>query len=267
MGLASVAIVITLVGYVFFPASSALAVTVIAHPLSTSGDTPGASTVYGAVHDHQGNPVAGADVSVVGAASPTPFYGSTGSLHLNQPIVGMAATPDGGGYWLVAADGGIFSFGDAAFHGSTGSLHLNQPIVGMAATPDGGGYWLVAADGGIFSFGDAAFHGSTGSLHLNQPIVGMAATPDGGGYWLVAADGGIFSFGSVSPYFMVATSVDGTYRLVIPPGRYTVTITAEIGGQSIKGTAQFIVAPGTAYDVSATVTSSGFFVFAPFTSY
>ncbi len=225
MGLASVAIVITLVGYVFFPASSALAVTVIAHPLSTSGDTPGASTVYGAVHDHQGNPVAGADVSVVGAASPTPFYGSTGSLHLNQPIVGMAATPDGGGYWLVAADGGIFSFGDAAFHGSTGSLHLNQPIVGMAATPDGGGYWLVAADGGIFSFG------------------------------------------SVSPYFMVATSVDGTYRLVIPPGRYTVTITAEIGGQSIKGTAQFIVAPGTAYDVSATVTSSGFFVFAPFTSY
>ena len=30
-----------------------------------------------------------------------------------QPIVGMAATPDGKGYWLVAADGGIFTFGDA----------------------------------------------------------------------------------------------------------------------------------------------------------
>ena len=26
---------------------------------------------------------------------------------------GMAATPDGGGYWLVASDGGIFSYGDA----------------------------------------------------------------------------------------------------------------------------------------------------------
>ena len=65
----------------------------------------------------------------------------------------MAATPDGGGYWLVAADGGIFTFGDARFFGSTGNLHLNQPIVGMAATPDGNGYWLVAADGGIFSFG------------------------------------------------------------------------------------------------------------------
>ena len=39
--------------------------------------------------------------------------------HLNKPIVGMAATPDGDGYWLVASDGGIFSFGDAAFYGST----------------------------------------------------------------------------------------------------------------------------------------------------
>ena len=112
-----------------------------------------------------------------------------------HPLVGMASTWSGHGYWLVASDGGVFSYGDARFLGSTGSIQLNQPIVGMAATPDGGGYWLVASDGGIFSFGDARFFGSTGSIRLNQPIVGMAATPDGGGYWLVASDGGIFSFG------------------------------------------------------------------------
>ncbi|MGH8973910.1 MAG: WD40 repeat domain-containing protein [Acidimicrobiia bacterium] len=105
-----------------------------------------------------------------------------------------AATPSGG-YWMVATDGGIFSFGDAAFYGSTGAVRLNQPIVGMASTPSGAGYWMVASDGGIFSFGDAAFFGSTGSVRLNQPIVGMAATPSGRGYWLVASDGGIFSFG------------------------------------------------------------------------
>jgi hypothetical protein len=57
-----------------------------------------------------------------------------GSTPLNQPIVGMAATPDGKGYWLVASDGGIFSFGDASFYGSMGGTHLNQPIVGMAAS-------------------------------------------------------------------------------------------------------------------------------------
>ena len=117
---------------------------------------------------------------------------------LNQPVVGMAATPDGGGYWLDAADGGIFTFGNAQFWGSTGSLHLNQPVVGMAATHDGGGYWLVASDGGIFAFGDASFEGSMGSHHLNEPIVGMAPTHDGKGYWLVASDGGIFAFGDAS---------------------------------------------------------------------
>ena len=57
-------------------------------------------------------------------------------MRLNQPIVGMAPTPTGKGYWLVASDGGIFAFGDAAFHGSTGSIALNKPIVGMAPTTD-----------------------------------------------------------------------------------------------------------------------------------
>jgi hypothetical protein len=44
----------------------------------------------------------------------------------------MTTIPDGGGYWLVASDGGIFAFGDAAFEGSTGNITLNRPIVGMA---------------------------------------------------------------------------------------------------------------------------------------
>ncbi len=128
------------------------------------------------------------------------FFGSTGGLRLNAPIVGMAGTGDSQGYWLDAADGGIFAFGDAGFFGSMGGRPLNRPIVGMAATRDGGGYWLVAADGGIFAFGDAHFYGSMGGYPLNQPVVGMAATPDGRGYWLVAADGGIFAFGDAGFY-------------------------------------------------------------------
>ena len=126
------------------------------------------------------------------------FYGSMGGRPLNQPIVGMAPTPDEGGYWEVASDGGLFAFGDAPFFGSTGNITLNKPIVGMAATPDGQGYWEVASDGGIFAFGDAPFLGSTGNITLNKPIEGMAATPDGHGYWLVSSDGGLFSFGDAN---------------------------------------------------------------------
>jgi hypothetical protein len=123
------------------------------------------------------------------------FHGSEGGVHLNQAVVGGAATPDGQGYWMVASDGGIFAFGDARFYGSTGTWHLNAPIVAMIPLPTGTGYWLVASDGGVFSFGGARFHGSTGALHLNQPMVGGASTPDGLGYWLVARDGGVFAFG------------------------------------------------------------------------
>ncbi len=100
-----------------------------------------------------------------------------------------------GGYWLVASDGGVFSFGDANFYGSMGGKPLNQPIVGMASTPDGKGYWLVASDGGVFSFGDANFYGSMGGTDLGEKV---AAIDSSGpfGYQIVSNLGGVFSFGS-----------------------------------------------------------------------
>jgi hypothetical protein len=111
----------------------------------------------------------------------------------------VAAAPNGG-YWEVASDGGVFSFGNAGSFGSAASLALNHPVVGLAPTHDRQGYWLVASDGGIFNYGDAHFFGSTGGMTLNKPIVGMAATTDGGGYWLVASDGGIFAYGDAHFY-------------------------------------------------------------------
>jgi SpoIID/LytB domain protein len=144
--------------------------------------------------------------------------GFASKFGLKSDWFAVTGQPGGGvgGYWLGAADGGVFSFGNALFYGSMGGAHLNQPIVGMSATHDSGGYWLVASDGGIFSFGDAPFHGSVpGVLKpgqvLNQPVVGMATTPDGGGYWMVAADGGVFCFGD-APF-------EGSVPGVLKPGQ------------------------------------------------
>ena len=36
---------------------------------------------------------------------------------------GWRPPPPGQGYWFVAADGGIFDYGDAPFHGSMGGRH------------------------------------------------------------------------------------------------------------------------------------------------
>ncbi len=120
--------------------------------------------------------------------------------HLNAPIVGMSSTSDGKGYWDVAADGGLFAFGNASFHGSMGGQPLARPVVGMASTSDSKGYWEVASDGGMFAFGDAGFYGSMGGKPLARPVVGLATTPDGKGYWEVASDGGIFAFGDAGYY-------------------------------------------------------------------
>jgi len=114
--------------------------------------------------------------------------------------VGIAATPDGGGYWIADANGHVSDHGDALPFGDASGLPLAAPIAHIVATPDGGGYWLVAGDGGTFAYGDAGFYGSMGGTPLNRPVVALAPTKDGKGYWLVASDGGIFAFGDAGFY-------------------------------------------------------------------
>ena len=194
------------------------------------GSTPNGSSINGS----QSNVVAAAanptgagywtvtsSGQVVAHAGAT-FYGSTytygitglsGSHPLNAPIVGIVGTPSGSGYWLVAADGGVFDFGSAKFYGSTysygitglsGTRPLDAPIVGAVAAPDGSGYYLVAADGGVFDFGSAKFSGSTydlgytglrGSHPLPGPITDIMPNPTGQGYYVVCKTGNVLAIG------------------------------------------------------------------------
>jgi len=71
---------------------------------------------------------------------------------LNKPVVAMASTPDGHGYWLVAADGGVFSFGDATFYGSMGSRPPLTGVIGLFSTITGSGYTIVSGNGTSTTF-------------------------------------------------------------------------------------------------------------------
>jgi hypothetical protein len=95
-----------------------------------------------------------------------------GGMRLNRPIVGLVPTPDNEGYWLIAADGGVFSFGDARFHGSMGGAQLNRPIIGMV--PYGSAYLMIASDGGVFNFSTLPFFGSDGGKTIPAPVVNGA---------------------------------------------------------------------------------------------
>ena len=110
------------------------------------------------------------------------FYGPTTNLTLNRPVVGMASTPDGGGYWLVASDGGVFNFGDAGFFGSgVGALGTGRIAAGIVRSRSGRGYDILATPGIVHvGFGGdvngvgrvAAFMGSGGNPFAGmQPIL------------------------------------------------------------------------------------------------
>jgi hypothetical protein len=116
-------------------------------------------------------------VGTGGSPSPRPLAGLHAGL---AAATRVAVQGNGSGYWLVASDGGVFTYGTAQFYGSMGGKHLTSPITGIVATSDGHGYWLVAKDGGIFAFGDAAFDGSMGGKTLAAPVVGMTATGNSG---------------------------------------------------------------------------------------
>ena len=90
----------------------------------------------------------------------------------------MQSTPSGRGYWLFAADGGVFTFGDAHFFGSTGGSRLAHPAVAMLATPSGNGYWVVTADGSVYAFGDVPYVRGIGSLGRTD-IIGLISTGNG----------------------------------------------------------------------------------------
>jgi hypothetical protein len=97
---------------------------------------------------------------------------------MTSPIVAMAASKGGTGYWLLAAGGGIFSFGTAPYLGSLPGVGLcaTPPAKRLAASATGKGYWVVGADGSTWAFGDARNLGGLTSAGVvpNGAIVGLA---------------------------------------------------------------------------------------------
>jgi hypothetical protein len=89
----------------------------------------------------------------------------------------MAATPDGGGYWLADANGTVFSFGDAVQLASFPAVRATSPVVGLAVTPDGSGDWMAEQNGTVLSFGTAGAHGALRDALATSPVTSIAAMP------------------------------------------------------------------------------------------
>lgn len=136
--------------------------------------------------DATGYRVAGGNGSVhtFGAS----YHGSR-KRAMRAPVVGIAPTPSGGGYWLAMRSGKVLPFGDASRHGRV----RKKRVVDIAATPSGSGYWLLGKSGRVWAFGDADLYGRMPGGEARA--VAIAPTPTGEGYWVFASDGRVYARG------------------------------------------------------------------------
>jgi hypothetical protein len=89
----------------------------------------------------------------------------------------MASTSTSKGYWLLGADGGVFTFGDAAFRGSIPGFGVcGAPTSrSVTRTRTGHGYWLLIDGGHVIPFGDAKSYGDPS--HFRANAVAVTAAP------------------------------------------------------------------------------------------
>jgi hypothetical protein len=113
-----------------------------------------------------------------------PFLGSARGMQLASPVVAMACTPHGEGYWLLTRDGRVIPFGSAHFHGdlvgsesSPKGAALPDPFPSwadsLAATPGGGGYWIATPSGAVYGFGTAVSYPPEAGATQNGWVVSL----------------------------------------------------------------------------------------------
>ena len=92
----------------------------------------------------------------------------------------MTTTTTGNGYWLVALDGGVFTFGDAQYHGAPPAMSLDLSAVTVttsnaqvAPAGDAPHYWIFDTTGRALAFGSGV-DGLAGAASPSSSVVAAA---------------------------------------------------------------------------------------------
>jgi hypothetical protein len=145
------------------------------------------------------------------------------------------------GYWMLSADGRVFSFGLAPSLGEPGALLGDAVAVDIEPTPSGDGYWVAADSGAVYAYGDAPSFGGVGLLRLGERVTSLSATPSGSGYWVFTNAGRVLQvgdagfFGDMSPVRLNAPILDS----VATPSGQGYFMVASDGGVFAFGDAKF----------------------------
>ncbi len=166
--------------------------------LVLAGSSPEAPSADELVARSAGGEVVG--YWVLGGTGHTTGFGAPDLGSAAGRAVGIEATPDGQGVWVLDASGTITALGTAPPMrlGAGRSIGPGDGAAALAATPDGAGLWVVTERGRVLEIGTAADIGDLSARTLNAPIIDATATATGEGMLLAAADGGVFAMGDAA---------------------------------------------------------------------
>jgi hypothetical protein len=123
-----------------------------------------------------------------------------GGKTLNGQVVALVPTSNGGGYWLIGADGGVFNFGNAGYDGGLPGLGVNVDDV-VSAAAYGSGYCMLRENGWVYCFApghNGQLVGGGAQFSMPYPATAIAEDPSGTGYWAVDQKGQVYTQGTAA---------------------------------------------------------------------
>lgn len=149
-------------------------------------------------------------------------YGNAAEVPSN-PVIAIAAHPDGTGYMLLRADGDIHFFGDAPDYGMVNEFGYNPssgPLgayslkaTGITYNHDGTGYWVIYSNGVVHGFGSVggltytvlpesaenifmeAYTTGWPMRWLQKRGTAIASHPTKMGFWATDGNGRVWAYG------------------------------------------------------------------------
>ncbi|MHB8378614.1 MAG: hypothetical protein ACYDB2_01690 [Acidimicrobiales bacterium] len=194
-------------------------------------------------------------------------------------VVGVVATTDGKGYYVLRANGAVDAYGVPSYGSfATGSLPTGVTATGIALDSASGGYWVVTSNGTVKGF-NAPYHGETllppGGWGQHPAAVAIASAPDGSGYYVLRANGAVYAYGAkghgslaghlfhrtIAPVVAVALAVDpttGGYWIATSTGRVANFDAPTFGPSLVDAHAKYGGVPTSA--LAATANGLGYYV-------
>ena len=152
------------------------------------------------------------------------------------------------GYWMLGADGSVFTFGDALYYGATAypAWRTGAAAIAIAATADGNGYRIVDYAGIVRVYGSARFFGDRPALGAGERVTAISSTHSNKGYWLFTNRGRVIPYGDAHFYGdMRATRLNGpVVASVATPTDHGYYMIGTDGGVFAFGDARFLGSMG-----------------------